>query len=148
MNFKRLFVFWGANTWCIFVSRGVELLMRVQMGFVCVHEGTSHYRSSRADSNTACPACGQNVESLSHLVFYCPATSAQIDTVLNDVRSVLRQVAGPAPGGAEKVRDVLALTDASTKLLRFVSDDFWGSKGVFERYLAACLRIWCKLGMW
>jgi hypothetical protein len=29
---------------------------------------------------------------------------------------------------AEILRNVLALTDASTKLLRFVSDDDWGSK--------------------
>jgi hypothetical protein len=33
-------------------------------------------------------------------------------------------------GGAEKLRNVLALSDASIKLLRFVSDDVWGSKGV------------------
>jgi hypothetical protein len=30
----------------------------------------------------------------------------------------------------EKLRNVLSLTDASTKLLRFVSDDIWGSRGV------------------
>jgi hypothetical protein len=30
----------------------------------------------------------------------------------------------------EKLRNVLALSDASIKLLRFVSDDVWGSKGV------------------
>jgi hypothetical protein len=40
--------------------------------------------------------------------------------------SVLR----PVVGGAEKLRNVLALSDASTKLLRFTSDDVWGSKGV------------------
>jgi hypothetical protein len=33
-------------------------------------------------------------------------------------------------GGAGKLRNVLSLTDASTKLLRFVFDDVWGSKGV------------------
>jgi hypothetical protein len=33
-------------------------------------------------------------------------------------------------GGVEKLRNVLALSDASIKLLRFVSDDVWGSKGV------------------
>jgi hypothetical protein len=32
-------------------------------------------------------------------------------------------------GGAEKLRNVLSLPDASTKLLRFVSDDIWGSRG-------------------
>jgi hypothetical protein len=32
-------------------------------------------------------------------------------------------------GGADKLRNALALSDASTKLLRFISDDVWGSKG-------------------
>jgi hypothetical protein len=86
MRFKRPrpFLCAGAPT------RGVELLiismMRVRMGCLCVHERTSRYGGSRyggtipvwfrcrADSNTACPACGQNVESLSHLMFDCSAT--------------------------------------------------------------------------
>jgi hypothetical protein len=67
-----------------------------------------------------------DVESLSHLMFDCPATSAQRDTMFDDIRSVLRDVAG----GAEKLGNVLSLPDASTKLLRFVSDDVWGSRGV------------------
>jgi hypothetical protein len=46
--------------------------------------------------------------------------------MFDDIRSVLRGVRG----GAEKLRNVLSLTDASTKLLRFVSDDVWGSRGV------------------
>jgi hypothetical protein len=46
--------------------------------------------------------------------------------MLDEIRSVLRQVVG----GAEKLRNVLALSDASIKLLRFISDDVWGSKGV------------------
>jgi hypothetical protein len=46
--------------------------------------------------------------------------------MLDEIRAVLRQVVG----GAEKLRNVLALSDASIKLLRFVSDDVWGSKGV------------------
>jgi hypothetical protein len=88
-----------------------------------VHERTSRYGGSRADSNTACPACGQGVESLSHLMFDCPATSAQRDTMFDEIRSALRDV-------AENLRNVSSLTDASTKLLRFVSDDVWGSRGV------------------
>jgi hypothetical protein len=59
-------------------------------------------------------------------MFDCPAISAQRDTMLDEIRSVLRDVAG----GAEKLCNVLSLTDASTKLLRFVSDDIWGSRGV------------------
>jgi hypothetical protein len=109
-------------------TRGVELLMRVRMGSLCVHERTSRYGGSRANTSTACPACGQNVESLSHLMFDCPATSAQRDAMLDEIRSVLR----PVVGGAEKLRNVLAMSDASTKLLRFISDDVWGSKGVCQ----------------
>jgi hypothetical protein len=40
--------------------------------------------------------------------------------------SVLRDVRD----GAEKLRNVMSLTDASTKLLHFISDDVWGSRGV------------------
>jgi hypothetical protein len=54
-------------------------------------------------------------------MFDCPATSAQRDTMFDEIRSVLRDVCG----GAEKLRNVLSLTDASTKLLRFISDDVW-----------------------
>jgi hypothetical protein len=46
--------------------------------------------------------------------------------MLDEIRSVLRDVVG----GAEKLRNVLSLVDASTKLLRFVSDDICGSRGV------------------
>jgi hypothetical protein len=70
------------------------------------------------------------VESLSHLMFDCPATSAQRDTMLDEIRSVLQQTVA---GGAGKLRNVLSLADVSTKLLRFVSDDVWGSKGVCRR---------------
>jgi hypothetical protein len=104
-------------------TRGVELLMRVRMGCLCVHERTSRYGGGRASSNTACPACGEEVESLSHLMFDCPATTVQRDHMFNEIRAV------SAPC-AEKLRNVLAMTDASTKLLRFVSDDIWGSRGV------------------
>jgi hypothetical protein len=65
------------------------------------------------------PACGQGLESLSHLMFDCPATSVQRDTLFDEIRSALQDVAG----GAEKLCNVLSLPDASTKLLRFVSDD-------------------------
>jgi hypothetical protein len=36
--------------------------------------------------------------------------------MLDEIRSVLR----PVVGGAERLRNVLALSDASTKLLRFI----------------------------
>jgi hypothetical protein len=107
-------------------TRGVELLMRVQMGSLCVHERPVVMEAAEqilaqrvllvVRMSSLCPI----------LMFDCPATSAQRDTMLDEIRSVLRQVAG----GAEKLRNVLALSDASTKLLRFISDDVWGSKGV------------------
>jgi hypothetical protein len=57
--------------------------------------------------------------------------------MLDEIRSVLRQVVG----GAEKLRNVLALSDASIKLLRFVSDDVWGSKGVCR--VISCASLGC-----
>jgi hypothetical protein len=59
-------------------------------------------------------------------------------TVPLPIRSALHDVAG----GAEKLRNVLSLPDASTKLLRFVSDDIWGSRGrcrVISRSIAEYL---------
>jgi hypothetical protein len=60
------------------------------------------------------------VESLSHLMFECPATSAHGDEMWYDeIRSL--------PGCAEKMRSLMSLPDASSKVLRFVSDDVWDS---------------------
>lgn len=96
------------------------------MGCLCVHERTSRYGGSRADSYTACHACGQGVESLSHLMFDCPATLLRgiLCLMRFGLFCVMLLVA------LKKLRNVLSLTDASTKLLRFVSDDIWGSRGV------------------
>jgi hypothetical protein len=58
--------------------------------------------------------------------------------MFDEIRSALQDVAG----GAEKLRTVLSLPDASTKLLRFVSDDIWGSRGrcrVISRSIAEYL---------
>jgi hypothetical protein len=57
---------------------------------------------------------------------------------LDEIRSVLQQTVA---GGAGKLRNVLSLTDASTKLWRFVSDDVWGSKGFADWCLGALLCI-------
>jgi hypothetical protein len=62
-------------------------------------------------------------------MFDCPATSVQRDTMFDEIRSALQDVAG----GAEKLRN---------KLLRFVSDDIWGSRGrcrVISRSIAEYL---------
>jgi hypothetical protein len=63
--------------------------------------------------------------------------------MFDEIRSALQDVAG----GAEKLRNVLSLPDASTKLLCFVSDDIWGSRGRCRVILGVLLSILCKLGM-
>jgi hypothetical protein len=67
--------------------------------------------------------------------------------MFDEIRSALQDVAG----GGEKLRNVLSLPDASTKLLRFVSDDVWGSRGrcrVISRsiaeYLVQAWDVRCK----
>jgi hypothetical protein len=69
--------------------------------------------------------------------------------MLDEIRSVLR----PVVGGAEALRNVLTLSDASTKMLRFVSDDVWSSKGVcrvisrsISGYLVQASSLHPKLG--
>jgi hypothetical protein len=72
-------------------------------------------------------------------MFDCPATSVQRDTMFDEIRSALQDV----DGGAEKLRNVLSLPDASTKLLRFVSDDI--SRSIAEYLVQAWdVRNSCK----
>ncbi|KAF6259810.1 hypothetical protein COO60DRAFT_1511392 [Scenedesmus sp. NREL 46B-D3] len=54
-------------------------------------------------------------------MFDCPATCAQRDDMFAEIRSL--------PGCAEKLRSNLSMADSSIKVLRFVSDDIWGSSG-------------------
>ncbi|KAF6254033.1 hypothetical protein COO60DRAFT_361307 [Scenedesmus sp. NREL 46B-D3] len=121
------------------IPRGIELLLRVRMGCLCVHERTSQCGGRRANSTSGCPCCGAEVESLSHLMFNCPATSAQRDSMFAEIRSL--------PGCAEKLRSVLSMADSSIKVLRFVSDDIWGSSGRC-RMVSPCIAAFLvKLGM-
>ena len=99
-------------------SRGIELLMRVRLGCLCVHMRTSRFGGRKANPNTACPACGADGETLSHFVLECPATSSLRSAMFDDIRAL--------PGCAEKLRTILSMHDASVKVLRFVSDDLWG----------------------
>ncbi|KAF6250317.1 hypothetical protein COO60DRAFT_895287 [Scenedesmus sp. NREL 46B-D3] len=92
------------------IPRGIELLLRVRMGCLCVHERTSQLGGRRANPTSGCPCCGAEVESLSHLMFDCPATSAQRDSMFAEIRSM--------PGCAEKLRSVLSMADSSIKVLR------------------------------
>jgi hypothetical protein len=67
-------------------------------------------------------------------MFDCPATSAHRDEMYDEIRSL--------PGCAEKLRSLLSLSDASTKVLRFVSDDVWGSS---ERMLVSrCIAVFVE----
>ncbi|KAF6264051.1 hypothetical protein COO60DRAFT_269516 [Scenedesmus sp. NREL 46B-D3] len=59
----------------------------------------------RANSTSGCPCCGAEVESLSLLMFDCPATSAQRDSMFAEIRSM--------PGCAEKLCSVLSMADSS-----------------------------------
>lgn len=105
-------------------SLGIELMMRVRLGCLCVHERTTRYSrsSDAADSenltSAPCPACNAPVESLSHFLFDCSKTV--------EMRSVLFDSLNRIPGGAEKLRQCLLITDGKEKVSRFVSCDYWG----------------------
>jgi hypothetical protein len=59
--------------------------------------------------------------------------------MFDEIRSALQDVAG----GAEKLRDVLSLTDASTKLFRFVSYNVWGSTGSLKSFENGTRAVTC-----
>jgi hypothetical protein len=103
-------------------SRGIELLMRVRLRCLCVHARTSKYGGRRANPTTVCPACGSATETLSHFVLECPDTADLRESMYAELRRL--------PGCAEKLRTLLAMTDPSAMVLRFVSDDVWGGSGV------------------
>jgi hypothetical protein len=126
-------------------SHGVELMMRVRLGCLCVHERTSRFGGRRANHNTACPACHAPVESLSHFMFECPATSSFRDHMFDGIRQF--------PGCAERLRACLAMSNATVRVSRFVSDDLWGGRevavcvsGLIAEYLVQAwgLRNGCK----
>ena len=120
MSFKRPRPYLRAVT----PSLGIELMMRVRLGCLCVHERTTRYSRSRdaAESEVIniapCPACGSSTESLSHFVFDCPATAELRSELFDNLRRV--------PGGAEKLRQCLAVVDDKERVCRLVSCDFWG----------------------
>jgi hypothetical protein len=102
-------------------SRGIELMMRVRLRCLCVHARTSTFGGRRSNPATVCPACGSATETLAHFVLECPATSA--------VRAAMYAELRRLSGCAEKLRSLLAMTDSSDMVLRFVSDDIWGGSG-------------------
>ena len=70
-------------------SLGVELMMRVRLGCLSVHERTARYGRRASDdcgedevlSESPCPACGAPVESIAHFMFDCPVTNAKRDAM-------------------------------------------------------------------
>jgi hypothetical protein len=111
--------------------------MPVRMGSLCVHERTSQYGGRRADRNTACPCCGAEVESLSHLMFDCSAASAQRDSMFYAIKSV-------SGCCAEKLRTVMSMSYSSIRLLHFVSDNVWGSADrQFAFFFSVCVQAYC-----
>jgi len=65
-------------------SFGFELLMRVRLGCLSVHEHTSRFARRHitddtdedVESQAPCPACGAPVESIAHFMFECPVTAS------------------------------------------------------------------------
>jgi hypothetical protein len=138
----------------VYPSFGFELLMRVRLGCLCVHEHTSRYGRRNADEadevlgQAPCPACNAPVESLAHFMFDCPATVVS--------RNQMYAMFGHITGGTEKLQQCLGIPSAQQKVARFVSCDFW--EGVdadaiyVSRFIAAYLqKAWsirnqCKHG--
>ena len=104
-------------------SFGFELLMRVRLGCLCVHEQTSRYSRRNVDESddvlgqAPCPACGAPVESLAHFTFDCPATVV--------FRNQMYANFGDLSGGPQKLQQCLGVSCAQQKVARFVSCDFW-----------------------
>ena len=108
---------------CVYPSFAFELLMRVRLGCLCVHERTSRYGRRSVDESDdvleqqPCPACRAPVESLAHFLFECPATVAFRDQMYAQF--------GELHGGAQKLQQCLGITSVQERVARFVSCDFW-----------------------
>ena len=106
-------------------SKGIELMMRVRLGCLCVHERTRRYSRSNevVESEVIdiapCPACGNPSESLSHFMFDCPRTAGLRTELFDSLKLV--------PDGAEKLRQCLTMVDGKEKVSCLVSCRFWGA---------------------
>jgi hypothetical protein len=107
----------------MYPSFGFELLMRVRLGCLCVHEQTSRYGRRNMDEadneagQAPCPACGAPVESLAHFMFECHATTVFRDQMFANFCDLI--------GGDQKLQQCLGISCAREKVARFVSCDFW-----------------------
>jgi hypothetical protein len=107
-------------------SFGVELLMRVRLGCLSVHEHTSRFARRNIDDDDGvqgqapCPACGATVESVAHLMFECPVTTT--------ARAQMYHVIKASVNGESKLQQCLNLSCDKKKVARFVSCDLWNDK--------------------
>jgi hypothetical protein len=121
-------------------SAGHELLMRVRLGCLSVHERTSRFARHVDDADDEivhqppCPACGASVESIAHLMFECPA-SATARTQMFDIIKL-------SDDRQSKLMQCLNLVCDKKKVARFVSCDLWkdDTHGVVSKAIAAFLQ--------
>ena len=131
-------------------SFGFELLMRVRLGCLCVHERTSRFAGCHVDDDEVqgqapCPACGASIESIAHLMFECPVTAT--------ARSHMYHVIKTSANGESKLQQCLNLSCDKQKVARFVSCDLWNDQnGAVYKSIALFLqKAWrirnaCKHG--
>jgi exonuclease III len=107
---------------CGYPTFGVELMMRVRLGCLCVHERVSRFRrnddehqEAEAAAAARCPACNVAVESVGHFLFECPKTADLRSTMLNVLNSCC----------SAKLQECLAITDLQRKVCSFVSCVLW-----------------------
>ena len=104
-------------------SIGVELLMRVRLGCLSVHERTARFaRHSDNDDEVIegqapCPACGADVESIAHLMFECSASATARSCMFDIIKSTV--------DGESRLQQCLSFSCSKKKVARFVSCDFW-----------------------
>ena len=109
-------------------SFGFELLMRVRLGCLSVHEHTSRFARRHitedtdeyVESQAPCPACGAPVESIAHFMFECPVTAS--------ARTHMYDIIKTSVNGESKLQKCLGLSCGKTMVARFVSCDFWNDK--------------------
>jgi hypothetical protein len=109
-------------------SFGFELLMRVRLGCLSVHEHTSRFARRHitegtdedVESQAPCPACGAPVESIAHFMFECPVSAS--------ARTHMYDIIKTSVNGESKLQKCLGLSCGKTMVARFVSCDFWNDK--------------------
>jgi len=133
---------------------GIELMMRIRLGCLCVHEHAlkfSRHANHGDDADHSvdavaalCPACGTAEETISHFVFECPKTADLRNAMINDINNSF-------PDAWQKCQGMVD----QQKALSFVSCGFWGGDEamaylapLIARYLEKAWRVRnkCKHG--